>query len=182
MLALTALCLAGNHVIGRTVHADIPPLGLSFWRWMAGALVLEPFVLPALRLRRHLYRAHFGDLALLGFLIVGSTTAVLVALNFTTAINVSLINAFQPVLTVVLAVLFLGDRVSRAGIAGIVLALAGVILMVSNASWARLAGLQFNLGDLTALKEKLRVVVDAHSFEADRAGRRFRLVKRARST
>ena len=44
MLALTALCLAGNHVIGRTVHADIPPLGLSFWRWMAGALVLSPFV------------------------------------------------------------------------------------------------------------------------------------------
>jgi hypothetical protein len=30
--------------------------------------------------------------------------------------------------------------------------------------------------------EILRVVVDVHSFEADRAGRRFRLVKRARST
>ena len=30
--------------------------------------------------------------------------------------------------------------------------------------------------------EILRVVVDVHSFEADRAGRRFHLVKRARST
>jgi drug/metabolite transporter (DMT)-like permease len=155
MLVLTALCLAGNHVIGRTVHDDIPPLGLSFWRWMAGAIMLAPFVLPALRLRRHVYRAHLGNLAVLGCLIVGSTTAVLVALNFTTAVNVSLINAFQPVLTVVLAALFLGDHVSRAGIAGIVLALAGVLLMVSNASWTRLAGLQFNLGDLIALAAML---------------------------
>ncbi|MEX2126157.1 MAG: DMT family transporter [Woeseia sp.] len=155
MLVLTALCLAGNHVIGRTVHDDIPPLGLSFWRWIAGAIMLAPFVAPAIAVRRRVYLAHIGNLAVLGFLIVGSTSAILVALNFTTAVNVSLINAFQPVLTVLLAVLFLGDNVSRAGVAGIVLALAGVLLMVSKASWTRLTGLQFNYGDLIALTAML---------------------------
>lgn len=151
MLTLTALCLAGNHVIGRTVHGVIPPLGLSFWRWLAGAFLLMPLVLPTLVRRRSVYRRHLADLSLLGCLIVGSTTAVLVALNFTTAINVSLINAFQPVLTVVLAFLFLRERVSAAGTVGIVLAMFGVLLMLSEANWTRLASLRFNGGDLLAL-------------------------------
>ena len=155
MLSLTALCLAANHVIGRTVHEVIPPLGLSFWRWMAGALIILPFVLPVAAARREAYRTHLGDLSLLGFLIVGSTTAILVALNFTTAVNVSLINAFQPVLTVLLAFVFLGENVSRAGFLGIVLALGGVLIMIFKASWARLTGLQFNGGDLIAVVSML---------------------------
>ena len=113
MLAFMAFCLAGNNVLGRMVHDFIPPVGLSFWRWMAGTLILLPFVLPRLAARRNDYVEHAGALAILGFLIAASTTAVLIALNFTTAVNVSVINAFQPVLTVLLAVALLGERLGR---------------------------------------------------------------------
>jgi drug/metabolite transporter (DMT)-like permease len=151
MLSLTALCLAGNHVIGRDVHGEIPPLGLSFWRWMAGAVVLAPLVLPKAYARRRMYGRNMRQLVLLGALIVGSTTLVLVALNFTTAINVSLINATQPVLTVLLATVFLKDRISGSGAAGITAALIGGVIILAEGRWGNLAALQVNGGDLIAL-------------------------------
>lgn len=151
ILTLTALCLAGNHVIGRSVHGEIPPLGLSFWRWTVGVLFLAPFVVPKILERREIYRAHLKILAVLGLLIVGSTSVLLVALNFTTAINVSLINAVQPVLTVLLAVVFLQDRISRSGVVGIIFALFGVVAMLSKGDWTNVSNLQLNGGDLIAL-------------------------------
>ena len=93
------LCYAGNHVIGRSVHGELPPLGLSFWRWLTGAALLFPFLYPGLRAAAPHYREHWRLFAVLGLLMVGSTTLVLVGLNFTTATNTSLINATQPTIT-----------------------------------------------------------------------------------
>ena len=151
ILTLTALCLAGNHVIGRSVHGEIPPLGLTFWRWLIGAIVLAPFALPKFFEQRKIYRKHFKVLALLGFLIVGSTSLLMVALNFTSAINVALINAVQPVLTVLLAAAFFREHLSKAGVVGIFLALFGVVAMLSEANWTNLLNLKSNKGDLIAL-------------------------------
>jgi drug/metabolite transporter (DMT)-like permease len=151
LLTLTALCLAGNHVIARSVHGVIPPLGLSFWRWTIGALILAPFVLPRIRELSTVYRKNLSVLALLGGLVVGSTSILLIALNFTTALNVSVINAVQPVLTVLLAVVFLKDRVTGTTVLGISSALLGVLIMVSKGDRAVLFSMQFNAGDLIAL-------------------------------
>lgn len=151
LLTLTALFLAGNHVIARSVHGEIPPVGLSFWRWTVGALILAPFVLPRIHDLLPAYRANRGVLTMLGCMIIGSTTVLLIALNLTTALNVSLINAVQPVLTVLLAVVFLNDRITRGSILGIFSALLGVVIMLSTGQWAVLTNLQFNAGDLIAL-------------------------------
>jgi len=151
LLVLTALCLAGGHVIARSVHGEIPPVGLSFWRWTIGALFLSPFVLPNIRELGAAYRANIAVLVLLGCMVVGSTSLLFIALNFTTAINVSLVNAVQPVLTVLLAVVFLKVRITKGNILGIFLALLGVVIMLSTGNWAVLTNLQFNIGDLFAL-------------------------------
>lgn len=151
LLVLTALCLAGGHVIARSVHGEIPPVGLSFWRWTIGALFLSPFVLPNIRDLAAGYRANIAVLVLLGCLVVGSTSMLFIALNFTTAINVSMVNAVQPVLTVLLAVVFLKVRITKGNILGIFSALLGVVIMLSMGDWAVLTNLQFNIGDLFAL-------------------------------
>ncbi len=151
LLTLTALCLAGNYVIARSVHGEIPPVGLSFWRWAIGALFLAPFVLLKVGELGAAFRVNVNVFALLGSMVVGSTTILFIALNFTTALNVSLINAVQPVLTVLLAVVFLKDRVTKVRILGIFSALLGVVIMLSMGDWAVLTNLQFNVGDLLAL-------------------------------
>jgi drug/metabolite transporter (DMT)-like permease len=151
LLTVCMLFLAANHVIGRWVHADVPPVGLSFWRWTVAAFMLLPFVAPRLRATVASCRADIGNLALLGGLIVGSTTVILIALNFTTAINVSLINATQPTITVLFSWLFFRQRLSPRQAAGIALAFCGVAVMLMRGRLDVMLSLGINGGDLVAL-------------------------------
>lgn len=148
LLALTMLCYAGNHVVGRAVHGELPPLGLSFWRWFFGAIVLLPFVASELRQVLPEYLAHWRLFAFLGLLMIGSTSLVLVGLNFTTAANTSLINATQPTITALLCWIFLNDRLSVWQWLGVVLAFCGVSQIILQADWHTLWELSFNRGDL----------------------------------
>ena len=151
LLVITTLCYATNHVIGRAVHGDLPPVGLSFWRWVAGAAILFPFVAPTLGKTIPLYRRHWRLFAVLGILITGSTSLVLVGLNFTSATNTSLINATQPTITALLCWVFFRDRLRIVQWIGIVLAFTGIALMMGRADWLVLRSLSFNLGDLIQL-------------------------------
>lgn len=151
VLTLTAFLLACNHIIGRAVHDEVPPVGLSFWRWVVGILVLLPFVLRQGAGRWPIYCRHWRAFALLGFFMIGSTTLVLVALGMTSAINVSLINAVQPTLTVLFAWLFLREALNTRRTAGILCGVVGVAVMVSRADLALLADLDFQPGDFVAL-------------------------------
>jgi drug/metabolite transporter (DMT)-like permease len=150
-LTLTAFLLACNHIIGRAVHGEVPPVGLSFWRWVVGILALLPFVLRHGSERWAIYRRHWRAFALLGFFMIGSTTLVLVALSMTSAINVSLINAVQPTLTVLFAWLFLKEALSTRRTIGILCGVVGVAVMVSRANLELLTGLDFQSGDFVAL-------------------------------
>jgi drug/metabolite transporter (DMT)-like permease len=151
LLTLTMLCYAGNHVIGRAVHGELPPLGLSFWRWIFGAAILFPFVAPGLAEAIPRYREHWRLLSLLGLLMIGSTSLVLVGLNFTSATNTSLINATQPTITALLCWIFLQDRLNARQWCGIVIAFAGIGQMILRADWQVLSSLSFNRGDLIVL-------------------------------
>lgn len=150
-LTLTAFLLACNHIIGRAVHGEVPPVGLSFWRWMVGILVLLPFIVRHGSERWPIYRRHWPAFALLGFFMIGSTTLVMVALSMTSAINVSLINAVQPTLTVLFAWLFLGEALNKRRTVGIACGAVGVAVMVSRADLTLLLGLDFHPGDFVAL-------------------------------
>jgi len=151
LLTVCMLFLATNHIIGRFVHAEVPPVGLSFWRWLVAAVMLMPFVLPRAAASRRIYRANLGTLTLLGGLIVGSTTIILIALNDTTAINVSLINATQPTLTVLFSWMFFRQRLSARQAMGITIAFIGVAIMLSRGQPQQLVSLGLNFGDVIAL-------------------------------
>ncbi|HLF29783.1 MAG TPA: DMT family transporter [Xanthomonadales bacterium] len=151
ILTLTAFFLACNHIIGRAVHGQIPPIGLSFWRWVVGALILLPFALPGLRRHWPLLRRHWWPIAMLGGFMVGSTTLVLVALTRTYAINVSLINAVQPTLTVLFAWLLFREPLTRWRALGVFCGICGVVVMVTRAEFAVLASMDLLAGDFIAL-------------------------------
>ena len=46
VLTLASAAFAFAHVVGRGVHTEVPPVGLSFWRWLLGAFALLPFIYP----------------------------------------------------------------------------------------------------------------------------------------
>ena len=45
LLALTSLFWAGNMVMSRGLRADLPPVGLAFWRWVVAFLCVLPQLL-----------------------------------------------------------------------------------------------------------------------------------------
>ncbi len=151
LLTLMAFFLACNHIIGRFVHTEIPPIGLSFWRWLFAGFLLFPFIAYKKRSLRNIFQNNIKNLLLLGTLIVGATTLILVALNSSSAINISIINTFQPVLTVIFARLFLKQKLVAIQLAGILFSCVGVIIMISKGQLDIIMSLQFNQGDLIAL-------------------------------
>ena len=83
--------------------------------------------------------------------MTGGGVLLYLALNYTTAINVSLVNSTQPALTVLCARLILGDKVNRFQFMGIVAAMIGVTIMVTRADIYILMALKFNIGDLITI-------------------------------
>ena len=57
-LVLTPLFWAGNAVVAKSVVGEIPPLSMSFWRWVIALTILLPFGLPGVWRQRRVIREH----------------------------------------------------------------------------------------------------------------------------
>lgn len=156
-LALTLLVLAaaawgGSSVAGRAASGNVPPLTLSFLRW-AGALILFlPLGGRALWAERDIHLRHWKIMIVYGFLgIVGFTVPYFVGLQYTPAINVTLLNGLVPILTIFFSFILLRVFITWGQAAGIVLALAGMLVIVIRGDLDLLLNFTFNIGDLLAI-------------------------------
>ena len=149
MLVAATLFWSGNFVIGRAVSTNIPPIGLSFWRWTLALVILIPFGLGDLRRNWPLIRANcriFLMLALTG--VATFNTCAYLALNWTATINAVLMISITPVLIVAFSSAMYRDPVAPLQALGIVTSLAGVVAIVGRGDPAVLLGLALNVGDL----------------------------------
>lgn len=152
LLSLSSLFWAGNWIVGRGFRADLPPLALSFWRWSIALLLVLPFAWPHLARDWRKIRARWGWLALMGLLGIATyNTLAYLGLRYTTATNGLVLNSFIPIAIVALGWAFLGKRLAGVEALGILLSLAGVLVIVARGDPAVLAGLEFNIGDLWIL-------------------------------
>jgi drug/metabolite transporter (DMT)-like permease len=151
LLTLTVLFWSGN-MVGRALREEVPPIALAFWRWMIAVGLTLPLALPKLRAQAPILHRHWKALTVLGLLGVGGyNTFAYLALQHTTAISATLVNAFIPVATIALAWLLLGKRLGRAEALGVLVSLAGVLTILARGDRATLLGLQLNTGDLWML-------------------------------
>ncbi len=148
-LVFTTLFWAGNAVVARGMIDTIPPMGLSFWRWMLAFLIILPFAAPHLRAALPTVRQHWGSLFLLALLSAGLFNSLLyLSAHTTTAVNISLVSAVMPIMIGLMAFLLLGERLARWQMYGITLALVGVLVIVSRGSLDVLLSVDFAAGDL----------------------------------
>lgn len=151
LLVIPPLLWAGNAVVGRMVHAMVPPITLNFLRWALALLILLPLAPPIYRAGSSLW-THWRRFALLGLLGVGMYNALqYLALQSSTPINVTLVGGSMPVWMLLTGRLFFGARVSSRQFAGAALSLAGVLLVLSRGEWRQLLALRLVPGDLFML-------------------------------
>lgn len=149
LLVLTTLFWSGNFVISRGMHAEIPPLALSFWRWAIALAILSLFGVRHLWRQRDIARRHARFIAVQGILgVSGFNTLVYFAVQSTTAINAVLVNSCIPVLIALFSWLLYRETMSPRQCMGVLLSLSGVLLIIAKGEVAALLAVRFNPGDL----------------------------------
>ena len=151
LLTLTMALWGSSLVVARAAHEIVPPLAFTFWRWVIAVLVLLPIVWRKLPVMMPTIRRSWRSLALLcGFMVVGTTFSV-IAVNYTTAINASLINGSQPIVTALVAFLVMRERLSLRSGLGVLAAFIGILIMISQGRLQVLLDLAVSSGDLVML-------------------------------
>jgi drug/metabolite transporter (DMT)-like permease len=149
LLSLTSLFWSGNVVLGRFVAAYIPPITLSVIRWSGAFVILLPFAARHLARDWPLIRRHAGLLTLLALTGFSAyNTMAYYGLHFTTAINGLLLQSVAPLFVAVWSFVLFRDRLSVRQAIGILVSLAGVVVIVCRGSLEILLAIAFNRGDL----------------------------------
>jgi drug/metabolite transporter (DMT)-like permease len=152
LLALAALSWGGNYVLARAVAWEVPPAGLSVFRWLVGLMVLLPFGWRHLQADRKLLATHWKPVVLLS-LAGGAAFGILqfAALKYTTAVNGGLIGAMSPLLITAAGAILFGDRLGAGQAGGLALSIGGALVVVFQGSLARLHAFSVSLGDMLVL-------------------------------
>ena len=152
LLSITALCWAGNAIVGRIAAGHIAPVTLSFLRWSIAFLIILPFAW------KHLARDWAAIRARLGIMIVLSVTGIGAfntlqywALEHTQALNTLLLQSAGPLFIAGWSLLLLGVRLTLAQACGIAVSLTGVLVIVLHGDLTTLENIEFNRGDLIFL-------------------------------
>ena len=149
LLCITALCWAGNAIVGRLAAGHIPPVTLSFLRWSLAFLIILPFTWKHLKRDWGTIRGHLGIMILLSLTGVGIFTSLQYwSLEHTTALNTLLLQSAGPLFVAVWSLLLLGVRLTLAQACGILVSLAGVLVILLHGDLTALAGIEFNKGDI----------------------------------
>ena len=152
LLSFTALCWAGNAIVGRLAAGHIPPVTLSFLRWTFAFLIILPLAWS------HLRRDWPAIRSRLGLMIVLSVTGISAfntmqywALEHTQAINTLLLQSAGPLFVATWSLILLGIRLTLAQAGGIALSLVGVLVILLHGDLTTVAAIQFNRGDVIFL-------------------------------
>ncbi|MGI9383058.1 MAG: DMT family transporter [Methyloligellaceae bacterium] len=148
LLILTAAFWSGNFVVGRGVHDTVPPIALAWCRWTLAFLTVLPFALRHLRRDWPTLKSNAGILMLLGTTGIGCFNSfAYIGLNDTTALNALVLQSSGPVFIALATFIFFGDRITPRQALGILISLAGALVIISRGDIGILMSLKFNKGD-----------------------------------
>jgi len=152
LLIIATLGWGGNAVAGKLASANWEPFTLTCIRWLLVVLVLLPFA----------WRHMVQDKTLIVkcwwfFMFAGGVGMALfnlfmfLALNYTTAINVSIEQASMPVFIILANFVVMSQRVTGLQIIGVVISITGVLVTTSNGDLVSILKAGFNKGDAIML-------------------------------
>lgn len=149
LMVLTAFFWSGAFIAGKLSAPYIPAYTLTFLRFFIATIILYFVVRKKPEAFKRIQKNDVPVFLFTGIIgMFGYHVFFFNALKYTTAINSSLIGAANPILTTLLCVIFLKDRLSKGRILGIILSFLGVFLTITGASFSNIRHLTLNNGDL----------------------------------
>lgn len=161
LAVLATIIWSGNFVISRAVNQEIPPVSLAFYRWALATVLITPLAYQKFKQQKQLIFQNWKYLfwvSLSGITLFN--TFVYVAGHYTSAINMALIGTTSsPIFATIMAIIFLKEKLNIFRIVGMLICIAGIILLLSQGSWKKLASFTFSTGDLWILAGALAFAV-----------------------
>tara|TARA_Y100001970_G_scaffold183936_1_gene223699 strand:- start:1676 stop:2569 length:894 start_codon:yes stop_codon:yes gene_type:complete len=150
MLVCATLFWAGNFMVGKFAFlTNIPPMTLVFFRWLLVWLILFPFTYKEIIRYKNVI---LNNLPLLFFLSLTSVglfnSFTYLALVHTQVINASLFNTAIPAIIILLCFIFKIEKTNKFQICGLILAVLGILSIITKLDLNILLSLNFNKGDL----------------------------------
>ena len=143
---------AGNTVINKLAVGAIFPAEIGFYRWLLAGLLFTPFMLKAVIAHWPQIRPNLGKIFILGVLgMAVYQSLAYFAATLTTATNMGIILSLMPLMSLAMAIISLGQRLTAGALFGAVLSFAGVLVVVSSGSLGALLQHGVNLGDAMML-------------------------------
>ncbi len=139
---------SGNILVGKGIN-ELPPLTITFFRLLIALIVLFPFGFRSAWNNRSAFLIHkkaFMKMGVTGILLFN--TFIYVSLQFTSATNVSVLEAMVPAVTAVLSFFLLKERLNKIQWAGVILSLFGALIVVMNRNIFQFTFIEWNMGDL----------------------------------
>lgn len=150
LFALMAVSIwSGNFIIASGFVNDLPPIALAAMRWTTATLVFLPFAWKYIRKDLNVILAHKWHI--LAASITGVTlfnTIVYVSARTTDTANMALFASTTPVFVVILARIFLGERISIARAVGLLIAICGMMTIATRGQLNVLLSMTFRAGDI----------------------------------
>ena len=149
LAVLATFIWSGNFIIARGVIKDIPPIALSFYRWLTATIIILPFAWKYFVAERRIIKQRF-----LFFLLAAATgvsmfnTFVYIAGHYSSAINMAILGTCSsPIISVILARIFLKERIPAVRIVGMLVCICGILILLSKGNLQNLVSFKFTKGD-----------------------------------
>lgn len=152
LMVLAALFWSGAFIAGKIGVKEFSPYGLTFFRFFFATILIFGLLWSTegnnWQLSRQLWPLTIvlGVVGMFGYHILFFT-----ALKYTTATNSAIIGAANPLLTSILASIFLKETLGWQRWSAIILAFFGVFLTITNEKLSLIQNFTFNYGDLLML-------------------------------
>ncbi len=132
-LIAQTLIAAGTFLVAKEATDHLKPIQLAWCRILTSFVVILPLYLVARRGRPWPTKRDMLRLALLGLCgITVNQVLFLHGIHASSPLHAALLYAFTPVMVLAAAVAFLGERLTRPRLLGVILAVTGVVLVLSG--------------------------------------------------
>ena len=149
LLTLTSIFWAFNTVAGRAAVGEVSPLLIVSVRWLFVSIILSILCRSQLKEIWRIVNKRLKWIIFMGlFGFTGFNSAYYIAAHNTIAINLGLVQGTMPAFIIIIAWVWLKDKINLTQFLGVLITFIAVLIVVSAGNLSLLLNLELNNGDI----------------------------------
>lgn len=152
LLTLTSIFWAFNTIAGRAAVGEVSPLLIVSLRWLFVSIILSFLCRNQLKEIWTILSKRIKWLVIMGlFGFTGFNSAYYIAAHDTIAINLGLVQGTMPAFIIIIAWVWLKDKINLTQFLGVLITFIAVLIVVSAGNLTILLNLELNKGDIVMI-------------------------------